>query len=148
MDLEAVEEACVQHLAQVTQPVVSVSALLYRLHQDERFAALSESELVAFLRKHPLFRVIQPDEGDGAERRDELKEAGIDLGLRVILTSRIPTQTEMTSLMVEQLDLMAQALERALLEAQRDGRLEAEAKVRAILERTEKLRGDLKAIQP
>ncbi len=147
MDLEAVEEACVQHLAQVTQPVVSVSALLYRLHQDERFAALPESELVAFLRKHPLFRIIQPEEGDDPGRRGQLEEAGIDLGLRVILVSRIPTQTEMTTLMAEQLEQMTQALERALFEAQRDGRPETEAKVQAILERTAKLREDLKGIQ-
>jgi len=141
VNLEAVETECVRYLRQVANPIVPLHTLLRHLWQEDQFEAVTEPDLLGFLREHELFYVYEctADEPDQYKR---LEEAGILTGPRVILKDRMPTQTQMTLMMQAELDSMTTALNNALETAEQAGNAEASKRIREILARAEKLRED------
>lgn len=135
MNLEALERECLNYLRGVSNPLVPISALLRRLRQDEDLSSVDENELLDFLRNHDEVRVIEED----ADREAEYADAGIPLGPRAILKLRVPTTTEMAGAVGDQMTRMAESLQAALAEAERNGDAAKAVKVREMLARTEEL---------
>jgi hypothetical protein len=140
MNLEAIEQKCLSYLKQVKNPLVPISTLLRRLDQDEACRGVREQELIDFLRKHELFRVIDaPEAHKEPGTIAELASEGIDSGPRVILVTRIPTQSEMKATISRQLETMTGALARAQAMAAESGDAAAYQKITEILERADTL---------
>lgn len=141
MNLEFIEQRSVEHLSQTENPVVPIATLLLRLRQHPECSGLTEAELVGFLRKHPLFRVLDPPaDTHSAGWQEKLAEVGVETGPRVILQSRIPTNAEMGVLIERNLGQMTEALEKALEEAIREGRVETQRRIQEMLDRSNELR--------
>ena len=140
MNLEAVEQKCSSYLKQVENPLVPISTLLRHLDQDEACRGVRERELIDFLRKHELFRVIDaPEAHEVSGPAGEPASQGIDAAPRVILVTRIPTQPEMKAVISAELKKMTSALARAQAEAAESGDGEAYKRITEILERTDEI---------
>ena len=107
MNLEAVEQHCVDYLGQTSSPLVPLSRLLRFVLQADAEMQIDEGELLEFLRPHPLFKVIDP-----------LDAMNGSMEVQVALAVRIPSQTELTKQIQEQLLQMLAALEKAEHEAE------------------------------
>ena len=128
MILEAVENRCIEYLGQVVSPLVPVSRLLRFVTQADACEQVSEEELLAFLRPHPLFKVIDPMEAVNGSGEPQ-----------VTLASRIPSQAELTAQMQEQLLKMLDALEKAEHEAEANADVAMREQIRATRLRAEML---------
>jgi len=135
MNLEALERECLNYLRDVSNPLVPISARRRRLRPTAQHAGADENELLDFLRTHDEVRVIEED----PEGEAEYAEAGIPLGPRAILKLRVPTTAEMADAVGGQMARMAESLQGALAEAEREGDAAKAVKVRAMLARTEEL---------
>jgi hypothetical protein len=142
MNLEEVEQRVFDILQQSANPLVPLSTILRSLWQNEEFGNLTAEDLLAFLRKHELFHVIDLGPGDPA-MLDELKESGIPSGPRVVLKSRIPGKAELGEMMADHMATMIKALQGALEEARREGNYQTMARVSEMLNRAEHLRQEL-----
>jgi len=143
MNLERVEEICLQILAESSIPVVSVGVLLGRLRRDPALARLGGPELLSFLREHEEIEVLEGGENAG-ESMELLSAAGIDPGPRAVLKRRIPSPREMQAHLAVQLETMRQVLMDARKSAAASP--EAESRLKSIdeaLARTEELREQL-----
>ncbi len=141
MNLEAIEQKCVAYLKQVSKPLVPVENLMRHLREDEDCAGFTERELIEFLRVHELFKVIEPPRGqEDPEVIQALAEFGIPVGPRVILSTRVPTKSEIAAMIQQELGDMTDALTGAMAEAREMGDTEAEDQVLDALARTEKLK--------
>ena len=151
MNLETIEQRCLAYLAQTSAPLVPVSRLLRHLRNAEGGAEkIPERDLLDFLRKHELFKVIEAPEPaddkvgavlekppqDGMDPQD----LGDPQGPSVILRTRIPTPPQLLNEIELQLDRMTAALHNALEEADDEGDIGACNKVREIIARTAGLR--------
>ena len=140
MNIEVIEQKCISYLSQAANPLVPISTLLRHLNDDEACRGVRERELIDFLRKHELFRVVDPPDSHGdPEIAGELSSHGIDTGPRVILVTRIPTASEMSALISGQLKKMTSSLARAQAEAAESGDAEAYQKLTEILNRADDL---------
>lgn len=145
MNLEAIEQRCLNYLKEVSRPLVPIGQLLRHLHQDDACAGITELELLAFLRRHELFRVVDPlGVAATANGARDLEEAGITSGPCVILSTRIPTADELRHLMESQMQRLVGALESALDEAASMGDAQRSSEVLEVLERARKLQSHLK----
>ena len=141
MNLELIEEKCVNYLDQVTNPIVPVATLLEHVRQDEACAAITQNELLEFLRGNHAFLVVERgDEEQDPEEAAGLREIGFVPGPRVLLKKRAPTKEELAGLIQQQLERMNAALHQGLKGATREGDAEAVAKIREILARADQLR--------
>ena len=141
MNLEYVEQKCLSYLQQVSNPLVPVVTLVEHLRSDDDCQGGDERELLAFLRGRDLFRVIESPAGHASpEMAQELGEAGIAVGPRVILSTRVPTKGEIAGNIQEQLAKMTDALSGAMAQAKEMGNAEAEDQVLEALARAEKLK--------
>ncbi|MGI6460223.1 MAG: hypothetical protein ACOX5J_09035 [Candidatus Hydrogenedentales bacterium] len=118
MNLEAIEQRVLSYLKQVRNPLVPFEELLEHLRRDELLGAFTEAELLAFLRAHELFEVVDPIPFG----EQELQEAGLagtegPLMPHVILTTRVPTERQMAEQMARQLQALLQALNDAMKSA-------------------------------
>jgi len=140
MSLEDLEQRCLAYLKQVSRPLAPVDAVLAYLQREEG-TDISRQELLEFLRRHELFRVIEPPWGDaGSGQGQELAELGLPVGPYVILCTRVPAEDESRALMIEQMDSLIEALESALHEAERAGDMQRCQGVNALLERARAIR--------
>ncbi len=147
MNLEAIEQKCLAYLMQVSRPVVPVEQLLRYLRREEEFATVSERELLDFLRKHELFKLLDPiglvADAEGAKA---MAEAGISIGPCVILETRIPTDAQMVHQMELQLEILVQSLQTAAAEArEKDDRKRLKV-LEGMLSRAEAIRERLKSL--
>ena len=132
MNLEAVENRCIEYLGQVVSPLVPLSRLLRFVRQSDACAQVSEDELLVFLRPHPLFKVIEPMVAmNGGEEP------------QVALASRIPSQAELTAMMREQLLQMLSALEKAEHEAEASADDTLRERIREMRSRAEMMQQQL-----
>jgi hypothetical protein len=144
MNLEVVEHKCLLYLKQAANPLVPVATLLNHLRNDTECGEVTECDLLGFLRKHELFKVLEAPRDLDPDEAAELAELGIVTGPRVILTTRIPTKAEIAAAITEHMDRMTDALAQAQENAQRREDPEAEEKVREILDRAEDLKKKFK----
>lgn len=147
MNLEEVERKCLAYLTQVRNPLVPVSQLMRHLGQDKSIALPSRDELVHFLRHHELFRVIEPvglaTEAQGAKA---LEQAGMISEPVAILSTRIPSEQEMSELLREQIRKIVSSLFLATREAQESGDEERFNEAKAILQRASLLQEKLEEV--
>ncbi len=147
MNLEWIETKCVNYLKQTQNPIVPISILLNHLRQDASCGALTEHDLLEFLRPHESFKVIDPPEREEEELED-LESLGIPTGPRVILTTRVPTRDEISGMLGQQMQTMTDALYRALAEATEAGDTEACKQINEILQRAEQLQQKIEDALP
>ncbi len=140
MNLEAVEQKCLTYLKEVSNPLVAVDSLLRFLHRDPEMSGIDETELLGFLRKHELFRVVEPpilaSDSQGAS---ELAQAGIPMSPRVFLCTRKPTEAQMIEYMAHELRNLCEALSFALKEANAAKDEKRAQRIKAALQRARSL---------
>ncbi len=144
MNLEAVEQKCLSYLKQVSNPLVPLHVLVQHLAGDPACGDVQEDVLLAFLRKHELFRVMDgPALSGESEQLGGLAEAGMLRGPYVILDTRIPTPAELGARVSEELETMRNALATALDNARQSDDSERSDRILALLARLEKLQKKL-----
>jgi hypothetical protein len=140
MNLEHIEQKCLNYLMQVKNPLVPISTLMTHLNDDEQCRGVLEQDLIDFLRKHELFRVMDPPSpGEGSGADADWPSDGIDSGPRVILVTRIPTPAEMAAMIEDQMEKMTKALSLAQAEAAEAGDADGFAKISEVMKRAEAL---------
>ncbi len=141
MDLETIEQTCLEYLKQVSNPVVTLGALFGRVKQNiDECPEISREDFLAFLRAHELFTVIEaPDWSSNAEMKGVFESAGISSEERVILCTRVPPAGELSSMMKEQLELIHRSLAASISETSQDGDDANAGKLLQLLEQTQKL---------
>lgn len=140
MNLEDIERKCLAYLEQSQNPIVPFDALLRFLRRNEEHRAITEKELLDFLRPHELFHVIEPLAVGDEDMNRELAEAGLAMRPTVMLFSRVPTPRQIKESMLANIDQLTQALEAALEEARASRDRDRARHVREIIRRTTMLR--------
>lgn len=145
MQIERVEELCLNYLSQCTNPLVPINALLEHCRRDPLCAELQQAQLIDFLKHHELVHVVEP--ADTNVLGPELfSGVGLNDGPQAILKSRFPSREEVGVTLQEHLKRMTSALATALEEAEREQcdpaaleqLREAMAKAQALKEKMEK----------
>ena len=143
-NLEPIEQRCLNYLKQASNPLVPLSTLVNHLKQHEDTALVDKAELLAFLRKHELFKFYDPILPEQPpEVAHELAATGIPTEPRVILDTRVPTHAQILSMMYDQVESLYNALSRALEEARNLNQHEKARKIVDALERADKLKQKL-----
>lgn len=140
MNLESIEQRCLAYLQEAQKPMVPIAQLLRVVHEDEDSVGVTENELLAFLREHELFTVIEPQgltESGGDVK--ELEAAGFMTTPSVILTTRLPSKNELAEAMQQQMGTMLNALEAAMNQARGENNPRLAMEVQAILKRAREL---------
>ncbi len=115
MNLESIEQHSLNYLSQVSNPLVRIEVLHAHLRDREVVGDMDAARLKSFLEPHTLFRVMQPALAAGP---GELDAAAPDPGAAyVILATRVPTQAQISTMMLDQLLALGQALVTARAEA-------------------------------
>lgn len=145
MQLEHIEELCINYLEQTKNPLTPLETLYQFCKRDERSAALTQHELFNFLRDHSrIVMLFGPDENEEVTE-ETLRANGILLGPRVILKERIPTEGHLMQLFRAQLDDMEEKLHAALTGLK--GKQSAQAQAfETALERIARLRESIKKL--
>ncbi len=138
-NMEAIEQRTLAYLKQVSNPIVPLATLQAHLAQGED-CSISDADLLDFLHKHELFRVLEPMAAAGGPEASMLP-----VRPGVILETRTPTQTQLVAHMLSELTILQEALDKALREAQRTADHERVQAVAGLLERVEGLRERLMA---
>ncbi len=138
MILERVEERCLEYLAQTTNPLVSVGVLLEVCQRDEGGRDLDLPVLLDFLRAHAEIDVLDGPTEEERVSPGAFSQAGIEMGPRAILKTRIPAPRDMLGMLAAQIQTMKDVLGKALAntEGEADARTE---KLREALLRAEAL---------
>jgi hypothetical protein len=121
MNLEVIEEKVLIYLKQTSNPLVKVDLLHQHLLEEIEQDQISLKDLVNFLENHELFRLIQPLPIDDPNMNSIFESSGFINTPCVILDTRVPTPTQTATLMLEQLDQLLTALNKALQEATQSG---------------------------
>ncbi|NLN93613.1 MAG: hypothetical protein GX130_09950 [Candidatus Hydrogenedens sp.] len=148
MSLEALEEFCLDFLRQAVNPLVPVSHLYAHCLESSNYQySFTADDLLDFLKNHSELQVF--DSGTdtiGEVEEDHFLEAGILMGTRVVLKSRLPDIKELKASFKLQLLEMKKQLEQLLARAEaRNKPEEVEAikknlaKNQSLLERFENL---------
>ncbi len=119
MNLERVEELCLNYLGQSSNPLVPLNTLLEHCRRDPLCAQLQEKELSEFLKHHELVHVVEAPEVE-TQDAEFFAGMGIITGPRAILKGRFPSREEIAATLQEHLTRMTDALAAALEEAQRE----------------------------
>lgn len=143
MNLEKIEEKCLHYLAQASNPLVPVDTLLDFCQRDPECGKLDRRELLDFLRPHAGIQVMEgPDMGDAIDP-ETFKAAGINLGQRAILKTRVPAKEEIAEMLFEQLKDMTDVLVESLGEAKKAKDGERVAQIETALQKSEALRAKM-----
>lgn len=143
MRLEHIEKVCLDFLRQTTNPLVPVETL-YAACTEQGDIAFTRAELLHFLRSHAEVLVV-----DGADSESEVStldflEAGIHMGPRAILKTRIPTREEMADMMQQQLAHMRSNLREALAQARSNADHTTVKEIEAALVRSDQIEAKVK----
>ena len=114
MNLETIEEKCLNYLRQASNPLVPVDSLLEFCRRDPECGKLDRQELLDFLRPHELVKVIEGPDVDDAIDQGTFGAAGINMGPRAILNTRVPTRDQMADMIIDQMKNMTDMLVEAL----------------------------------
>ena len=117
-----------------------VHALVEHCRRGETGLEIAAPELLDFLKRHEDVQVVDGPAEVEPVSGDMFRAAGIEMGPRAILKTRVPDAQELARMMREQLDGMAQVLEKALSQAAEKGDDDACARLRDALERTHTIR--------
>jgi len=146
MILEDIEQKCLSYLKQVSRALVPFEQLVSYLRRQDDLGPFDDQDLLDFLRKHELFQVIEsPSAALGDEASAKLQTAGFNVGPSVILVTRIPPARELATQFDAQIEVLLDALQKALQEAQMSGDATRVQEVTGMVARAEKLRDGLKS---
>jgi len=140
MNMERVEELCLNYLRQSKNPLVPLSTLAEYCAREDKGCAIPPRELLRFLREHGEVEVMEgpsPEEAIGPELFDQ---AGIDMGPRAILNTRVPRPEEMMAMLTAQVQAMLEALRPALEAAEAQGETDRAGALRTALARAETMK--------
>lgn len=135
-NLELIEQKTLNYLKLTVNPVVPVEALLSHLREDGLIENVSMPELLAFLRKHDLFKVFEIP---------RLEDGEVVGRPAVVLDTRIPSNRDMLAYLFGELEKMEGALQEALRSARADADLERMRAINELLDRLEGIRERIKA---
>lgn len=141
MNLERVEELCLRHLEQASNPLVPVDKLLEVCQRDPDLQALTLRTLLEFLRPHGDIEVVDGVQQNEHGMPDLLAAAGIQMGARAILKRRMPTPDQLKEMLVLQIATMVEALDVARKEADHVGDAERVEQIDEALARAKTLSG-------
>ena len=140
MNLEKVEEKCLHYLAQASNPLVPVDTLLEFCRRDPECGELTRQALLEFLRPHEQVQVMEgPDVGEVVDQA-MFSAAGINMGQRAILKTRVPAREEIAEMLYEQLKDMTDVLVESLNMAQKSGDTHRISQLEEALKKSEALR--------
>jgi hypothetical protein len=137
MILERLEELCINYLQQAENPVVPVGALLEFCRRDAGCADTTLEELQSFLRPHADIQFIEGPTSAESVTMDDFSQAGLEMGARAVLNTRIPSKKEMAAMMVQQLNDMRELLNTSLTAAQKEGDAAKAMQIEAALAQSE-----------
>lgn len=141
MILEDIEQKVLSYLKQVTRALVPFDQLVSYLRRQSDLGPFDEQDLLEFLRKHELFQVIESPFGMlDSETARNMQDAGFSVGPSVILVTRIPAAHELAKQFDAQIEVLLDALRKALQEAQMSGDATHIHEVTSIIARAEALR--------
>ena len=144
MNLELIEQRCLAHLKEVRRALVPYSKLVAHIREDEDCGDVDERDLLDFLRNHELFTVVEPLAATGnPESRREAEEAGMMTEPGVILTTRLPSQAELSASLEQQMGTMLNALEAAMNQARNEDNPKLAMQVQGMLKRARELQQKL-----
>jgi len=140
MNLEKTEEKCLNYLAQARNPLVPVDTLLDFCQRDPECGKLDRKELLDFLRPHEQIQVLEGPDLGAAVDPETFGAAGINMGQRAILKTRVPSREEMSEMLFEQLKDMTDILVDSLNQAKKTGDSERIQAIEDALKKCELLR--------
>jgi len=143
MNLEKIEEKCLHYLAQASNPLVPIDTLLAYCQRDPDCGKLDRQELLDFLRPHAQFQVMEGLEMGSAIDPETFKAAGIHMGQRAILKSRVPSKDEITEMLFGQLKDMTDVLVASLNQAKAAKDEERVEQLEEALKKSEALRAKM-----
>jgi hypothetical protein len=118
MNLESIEQHSLNYLSQVSNPLVRIEVLHAHLRDRGVAGDMDSAQLKSFLESHALFRVMQSAPlAAGADSATSGLSANDPGEAYVILANRVPTQAQISAMMLEQLLALEQALITARAEA-------------------------------
>ena len=148
MNLETLEEVCLNYLGESKTPIVPVEALLAFCQRTPALAGLTAPVLADFLRSHEQIQVLDGPTEEENITAEMLGQAGIAMGTRAVLKRRVPTQRELYAHMALQLQAMRETLGHALAdvsgEAAGGRRAELESALRRVDDLLQRLAGFLR----
>ncbi|HDP35913.1 MAG TPA: hypothetical protein ENN29_12485 [Candidatus Hydrogenedentes bacterium] len=137
MRIVRVEEICLDILRRAENPLTPVSLIYRKCVEKEGAAALTEEALLQFLRGHGDIVVVE-GVADGAPVEEKaFNEAGIMMGPRAILKSRVPTPDELKKMFRMQLEIMRDNLAQALKLAKEAENGKAVHEIETVLEKAD-----------
>lgn len=143
MNLEKIEEKCLHYLGQASNPLVPVDTLLAFCQRDPECGRLERQELLDFLRPHAEIQVLEGLDMGAAIDPETFQAAGINLGQRAILRSRVPAREEISEMLYEQLKDMTDVLVESLNQAKKTRDTARVAELEVALQKSEALRAKM-----
>ncbi len=145
MNMERIEELCLNYLRQSDNPLVPVTVLAEYCAREDKDGRLSAEELLPFLRRHGEVRVMEGPSENEAIGAELFSAAGIDMGPRAILKTRIPAPGEIAAMLSAQAEDMLHVLRTALAKAEKEEDHDRAAALGKALERTEAMKARIAA---
>ncbi|HIJ74405.1 MAG TPA: hypothetical protein HPP83_09920 [Candidatus Hydrogenedentes bacterium] len=140
MNLEAVEQETLAYLKQAANPLVPIRNLMHHLRGKAGLSGSDKGKVLEFLRRHELFRVIEPLAiPDGVVPDADSGQPVLGIEPSVILATRVPTREQLRAKMREELERMRDALAKALEMAQENTELNRADELLELLGRIENL---------
>ena len=138
MSIERVAEVCLEVLRQHESPLVPVSHLYERCVKEAGVGdVLTKEALLEFLRGHADVVVVEGVQEDAPVPRDEFDMAGVAMGPRAIIKSRMPSRGEMKEMFQMQLAVMRDNLMQALQNAKENNDENLITRIEQALENTD-----------
>lgn len=141
--MEEIESLCLEFLKHAANPLTPIETL-YQVCEEKGQTGMTLNDLVTFLRNHSAVLVVDGPGSQAPVRVEEFAEAGIIMGPRAILKSRIPSKSEMREMMVQQLEHMQEQLLHALKRAEAKQDRKAEKEIEIALQRAKLLEKRIK----
>lgn len=140
MNLEKVEEKCLHYLAEASNPLVPIDTLVEFCKRDPECSGTDRKGVLDFLRHHERVNIMDgPGAGEVIEQKD-FTAAGLNMGERAILNTRVPAKEEMTEMLYEQLKDMTDVLVEAMNKAEKAKDTTRIAQLEEALKKSEALR--------
>lgn len=141
--LETIEEKALNYLGQVSNPLVRIDVLHSHLRDNEESATLTLADLKDFLSRHDSFRVMEALLTDDDDAGALSIQADSVASTFVILSTRVPTDQQLSGMMLDQIESMHDALNVAMTQAHDSADRALMKKVGDALQRLETLRRKL-----
>lgn len=140
MNLERVEQRCLNFLKQSTNPLVALDTLLAYVRRDDECLEVDGPGLAAFLRHHELFRLIDPPEVPvGPDDVSALQKLGFRAQPLAVLVTRVPTEQDFLMQFALQMQNLEDSLQAAARDAELEGDTDRAADATRLLFRTKQL---------